>query len=74
MIDRGAFAIYKTFIRNAVGTSWQKRDGQGRKLFTADGKPYLETPDEAAERRWRMMPELSRQRFRDEAAAMLEVV
>lgn len=67
MIDAAAFAIFKTFIRNAQGTLRMKRDRLGQPVGA-------ETPDEAAERRWRDMPEVSRNRFRDEATAVLSAV
>lgn len=64
MVDRCAFALFQSFIRNAVGTCRAKRDMMGNVMG-------LETPEEAAERRWRDMPELSRDRFRAEASAVL---
>jgi hypothetical protein len=65
MIERSAFAIYREFIRGGHGTrKW---------LLTEDGNlDRPETADEAAQRRWRDMPELSRERFRNEAMAALE--
>lgn len=42
--------------------------------FIRGGEGYRhrsETPDEAARRRWQDMPELSRERFRAEAAACI---
>lgn len=73
MIDNCAFAIYRQFISGAVGTCRQKRDDQGRLIWISAGVPFRETPDEAAIRRWHEMPELSRQRFREEAEACLAV-
>lgn len=64
MIERCAFALFQTFIKNAVGTCRPKRNSAGQVTGS-------ETLDEAAQRRWRQMPELSRERFRVEAAAVL---
>ena len=71
MIERSAFAIYSTFIAHGIGTRKVKRDSAGKAIII-NGVPLLETPDEAAARRWQAMPELSRQRFYHEAAAALE--
>lgn len=71
-IERAAFAIFRTFIANAVGTCRPKRDADGNVIKDRFGKPVPETPDEAAARRWRDAPQLTRDRFRHEAAAALE--
>jgi len=61
IIERSAFAIYRTFIAGGVGTCRAKSRG-------------FETPDEAAVRRWHQMHDKARNRFRKEAAAALEAV
>lgn len=63
LVERCAFALFQSFIRGAVGTCRPKRDKTGQLT--------RETPDESAQRRWREMPELSRERFRIEASAVL---
>lgn len=70
--DRAAFAIYRTFIRHAVGTRRWKRDENGGVVRDKDGRMVAETLDEAAWRRWCAAPELTRERFREEASAVLE--
>lgn len=74
-VEAGAFAIYRTFIRGGIGTRIQKRDRDGRPMFV-NGAPLLETPDEAAWRRWKSCPETTRENFRREAlecAAAMEI-
>lgn len=63
-IEAAAFAIYSTFIRGAHGTQKPVFNEKGERIG-------IETPEQACERRWRDMPELQRQRFRDEAIAAL---
>lgn len=76
MIERSAFAIYRAFIANAVGTRRQKRGADGFLMWTTGARgeraPLIETPDEAAMRRWQECSELTRQRFRHEASCALE--
>lgn len=61
IIERSAFAIYRTFISDGIGTCRPKSKG-------------FETPEEAAVRRWHDLNEKARNRFRKEAAAALEAV
>jgi hypothetical protein len=70
-IERAAFAIYTQFICGGYPAR-QMRDGNGRPATDLDGRPFFETPQEAAARRWLAAPELTRERFRREAAAALE--
>jgi hypothetical protein len=71
-LERAAQAIYAQFLCGGYPVR-QVRDGMGRPATDHDGRPIFETPAEAAARRWEAMPELSRERFRKEAAAALEV-
>ncbi|ESZ60671.1 hypothetical protein NL532_24215 [Mesorhizobium sp. C120A] len=70
-VERAAFAIYTQFICGGYPTR-QMRDGNGRPATDLDGRPFMETPAEAAARRWLAAPELTRERFRNEAIAALE--
>lgn len=72
MVERAAVAIYREFIAHAVGTLWQKRGHDGRRLYTPDGRPVVESHEEATLRRWQAAPERTRAQFRREAAAALE--
>jgi hypothetical protein len=69
MIERAAFAIYRTFIAGGIGTCQWKRDAEGNLVKDRAGNSVRETPDEAAERRWFACPETTRARFRHEAVA-----
>lgn len=69
-IERAAFAIYTQFLCGGYPVR-QLRDGMGRPATDLDGRPFFETPAEAAARRWLAAPELTRERFRKEAAAAL---
>jgi hypothetical protein len=71
-IELAAKAIYRQFIAGGVGTCQYKRDTEGNLVKDRFGGWVKETPDEAVERRWAVMPELTRHRFRLEAAAALE--
>lgn len=71
-VERAAFAIYRTFIRQAAGTRRWKRDENGDVIRGKDGRMVAETLDEAAWRRWCAASELTRDRFREEASAVLE--
>lgn len=70
-IERAALAIYTQFLCGGFPVR-QLRDNMGRPAFDHDGSPLFETSDEAAKRRWENAPELTRTRFRREAAAALE--
>ncbi len=70
-VERAAFAIFSEFISRASGTLRQKRGRDGRLMWDGD-RPLAETPYEAASRRWLEAPELTRARFRQEAALALE--
>lgn len=71
-IEAGAFAIFRRFIGNlGVVPIRQKTDRQGRPLTWPDGRPFMETQDEAAARRWRTASERTRNEFRQEAADCL---
>lgn len=70
-IERAALAIYTQFICGGYPMR-QVRDGMGRPATDYDGRPIFETPAEAAARRWKAAPELTRERFRNEAIAALE--
>lgn len=69
-IERCALAIYREFIGGGYPIR-QLRDHHGKPLYDGE-QPIFEDPADAAERRWKRMPELSRERFRREASAALE--
>lgn len=70
-VERAALAIYTQFICGGYPMR-QVRDGMGRPATDHEGRPIMETQSEAAARRWLAAPELTRERFRREAAAALE--
>lgn len=71
-IEAGAFAIFRRFIGNrGLVPVRQKTDRQGKPMLWPDGRPVMETQDEAAARRWRNAAEKTRNEFRREAVDCL---
>lgn len=74
IVERGAFAIYRQFIRGGVGTVKPLFADDGQIITDGRGKPLRETYDQAALRRWNELAENSRESYRQEAIACLRAV
>jgi hypothetical protein len=61
--ERVAFAIFRTFIRNGIGSCMVRN---------ANGRQVPETPEEAAVRRWRRLSQKARDGFLAEARAAIQ--
>ncbi|RBO90456.1 hypothetical protein [Pseudochrobactrum asaccharolyticum] len=59
------FAIYQTFIRHGFGTCMST---------TVGGKQIQETPEQACVRRWRRLPQVTRDRFIAEGRAAIRTI
>ncbi|CCF19097.1 protein of unknown function [Pseudorhizobium banfieldiae] len=62
--EAAGFAIYKQFIRHSFGNLMPKGND-------VSGKPIPETPEEACVRRWRRLPEKTREQFIAEGRAAI---
>ena len=63
--EAAGFAIYQEFIRHGIGTC---------SVAMVNGKPIQETPEQACVRRWRRLPQVTRNRFIAEGRAAIRTI
>jgi hypothetical protein len=66
MIEAGARAIWAEFIKQGSG-SLMATKYEGKVLVDGNGRPILETPAQAMDRRWYFVPEAKKAEYRNEA-------